>query len=41
MPLETLTLGLAQNTLLELELANLEDILLGETNIVASDQATL
>lgn len=41
MPLETLTLGLAQDALLQLEGANLEDILLGETGLVASDQTAL
>jgi len=40
-PLETLALDLAQDTLLQLEGANLEDILFGEAGLVGSDQATL
>ena len=41
MPLETLALNLVQDTLLELEGANLEDILLGETSLVGGDQTAL
>jgi hypothetical protein len=41
MPLETLALDLAQDALLQLKGANLEDILLGEASLVASDQTSL
>jgi len=41
MPLETLALDLAQDALLELEGANLEDILLSEASLVAGDQTAL
>lgn len=41
MPFETFALGLAQDTLLELELTNLEDVLFGEAGLVAGDQTTL
>jgi hypothetical protein len=40
-PFETVTEALVEDTLLQLERANLEDILLGETLVIRSDQATL
>jgi hypothetical protein len=40
-PLKTFALDLAQDTLLQLEGSNLEDIFPGEASLVASDQATL